>query len=194
MAYNNAIKSDDPQAIEKLTEKLQKCEENQAFMKKVNAYYRKSGTVKGCEGISDEQAAKIDEAVQNGYSWEKQPYPSYRLTNNNAEIRRLKNRIAEISQDRETGFTGWQFTGGEAVANTDANRLQLFFNEKPTDEQRATLKSNGFKWAPSVGAWQRQLNSNAIYAANRISFIAPENGKSPTDLQPKTPKKNEQER
>ena len=38
MSYkNNAISSDDPQAIEKLTEKLHKCETEQEFMKKVNA-------------------------------------------------------------------------------------------------------------------------------------------------------------
>ena len=34
MSYkNNAISSDDPQAIEKLTEKLNKCETEQEFMK-----------------------------------------------------------------------------------------------------------------------------------------------------------------
>jgi hypothetical protein len=54
MSYkNNAISSDDPKAIEKLTEKLQKCEELQTLMKKANAHYKKYGTVKGCEGISD---------------------------------------------------------------------------------------------------------------------------------------------
>lgn len=38
------------------------------------------------------------------------------------------------------------------------NRLRLYFDEKPSEEQRSKLKCNGFKWAPSVGAWQRQLN------------------------------------
>ena len=36
MSYkNNAISSDDPKAIEKLTEKLQKCEQLQTLMKKL---------------------------------------------------------------------------------------------------------------------------------------------------------------
>ena len=104
-----AIKSDDPHAIEKLTDKLEKCEKKQSFMKQVNAYYRKNGTAKGFEDISDEQAAKIDETVRTGYSFEKQPFPAYELTNNNAEIRRLKKRIEEISKNKEIGFTGWQF-------------------------------------------------------------------------------------
>ena len=44
MSYNNnAISSDDPKAIEKLTEKLHKCETEQEFMKNVNAYYKKNG-------------------------------------------------------------------------------------------------------------------------------------------------------
>lgn len=44
MSYkNNAISSDDPKAIEKLTEKLHKCEELQTLMKKANAHYKKYG-------------------------------------------------------------------------------------------------------------------------------------------------------
>ena len=195
MSYNNVvISSDDPKAIEKLTEKLEKCQEKQDLMKKVNAYYKKNGTCIGCEGLTEQQARKLDIDVQTGYSWEKQPFPSFKLTNNNSEIRRLKKRIEQLTADKETGFVGWQFEGGEAVINEEKNRLQLLFDEKPSDAERAALKSNGFKWAPSDGAWQRQLNSNAFYAANRIDFIQPDNGKKPTELQPKAPKKNEPER
>ena len=195
MSYkNNIISSDDTQAIEKLTEKLQKCEKEQDFMKKANAYYKKNGTTKGCDGISDELAAKLDARVQESYSWDKQPFPSYRITNNGAEIRRIKKRIENIEANKGTEFVGRKFNGGEAVINEDKNRLQLLFDEKPSDEQRATLKANGFRWAPSDKAWQRQLNANAFYAANRIDFIKPENGEKPTDLQPKVPKKIEPER
>ena len=69
MSYkNNITSSDDPQAIEKLTEKLQKCEKEQDFMKKVNSYYKKNGTVKGCDGVSDGRVAKLDKRVQEAYS------------------------------------------------------------------------------------------------------------------------------
>jgi hypothetical protein len=60
---------------------------------------------------------------------------------------------------------------GEKVtikANAEEMRLQLFFDGKPQEETRSILKSNGFKWAPSQGAWQRLLNSNATSALNRI--------------------------
>ena len=47
-------------------------------------------------------------------------------------------------------------------------RIQLFFEGKPEPEVRDILKSNGFRWAPSVGAWQRQLNNNGKYAVERV--------------------------
>lgn len=166
MNYHNPIKSDDPQALEKLSAKLEACQQRQEYMKSVNAYYRKHGTAQGCPGVSAAQAEKFDNAVRTGYSWETAPFPSYELSGNNAEIRRLKQRIAQLSRDREVGFVGWTFTGGEAVANAGNNRLQLLFDEKPTEEQRTVLKQNGFHWSPTEQAWQRQLNENAIYACS----------------------------
>lgn len=63
---------------------------------------------------------------------------------------------------------GWKFDGGEVVANDEANRLQIFFDGKPGDSMRDILKSRGFRWAPSVKAWQRQLNNNAMAAAKKV--------------------------
>ena len=62
--------------------------------------------------------------------------------------------------------------------------MQLIFADKPDADTRQALKSEGFKWAPSQGAWQRQLNQNAIRAAARLDFLRPEDGKSPYLLQP----------
>lgn len=69
------------------------------------------------------------------------------------------------------------------LPNRADNRLQIFFEEKPDGETRSALKSNGFRWAPSAGAWQRQLNDNAIYAAGRVACIRPLTGESPSELQ-----------
>ena len=84
----------------------------------------------------------------------------------------------------EAEFAGWTFPGGEAKVNEAENRLQLIFEDKPDADTRQALKSEGFKWAPSQGAWQRQLNQNAIRAAARLDFLRPEDGKSPYQLQP----------
>ena len=68
-------------------------------------------------------------------------------------------------------------------ANREDNRLQIYFEEKPDEKTRETLKENGFRWSPKAGAWQRQLNDNAIYAADRLSCIKPLSGKSPVEIQ-----------
>ena len=191
---NRVISSDDPNAIQKLQDKLEMCEKSQKYMKEVNAYYRKNGTCEGFPGMEAARAARLDESVRQAYSWDKQPFPSYALTNNSAEIRRLKQRIEKLTVNQEVGFVGWTFDGGEVVANSEENRLQIFFDEKPDEQKRSALKGNGFKWSPSQGAWQRQLNDNAIYAASRMEFLRPESGESPVKLQPKAPKKDAPER
>jgi len=180
--------------VEKLQAKLDKLTAMHARMKEVNAYFRKHATALGCPGLSDEAAAKLDRRVQEGYSWEKQPYPSYVLSGNTAEMRRIRQRIEEVSRTQSTEYVGWDFPGGRAEADKEDNRLRLYFDEKPSEEQRSKLKCNGFKWAPSVGAWQRQLNDNAIHAAARMDFLRPESGESPTAIQPKRPAKNAPER
>lgn len=62
--------------------------------------------------------------------------------------------------------------------------MQLFFDDKPDGKKiRDELKANGFRWSPKASAWQRQLNSNAIYAADAISSIKPLTGERVIELQ-----------
>ncbi len=184
MSYGRTKTSAEPPNADKISAELQKCVELQATMKEVNAYYRSRGTCVGAPGITEEQAKKIDEKIATSrYSWDNQPFSSYTLTNNNSQIKRLEAKLAEVSR----GFEGWEFDGGRAEANTEMNRLQLFFDEKPSESQRANLKANGFKWAPSQDAWQRQLTDNAIYAAGRMDFLKPTDGRTVREHQPKAP-------
>ena len=176
------ISADDDLAVEKLTKKLEGMESQQATMKAVNAYYRKHKTLEGCPELTAEQVEKVKASMSQDWRKDPVPFPSYLLTNNNANIRRVRQRIEELSHKAE--FVGWTFPGGEAKVNEAENRLQLIFEERPDADTRQALKSEGFKWAPSQGAWQRQLNQNAIRAAARLDFLRPEDGKSPYQLQP----------
>ena len=177
------ISADDPNAVSKLESKLAKLEQTQETMKAVNAYYRKNKTLDGCPHLSTEQIEKLKEAMSGSYRANPKPFESYQLSNNNAEIRRLKDRITALTRRKELGYVGWEFDGGRVEANTADNRLQIFFDEKPDKEIREELKGNGFRYAPSAEAWQRQLNDNAIYAADRIGCIQPLTGERPTELQ-----------
>lgn len=191
---NTAISSDDPEAITKLKDKLDKLRNKQSLMKQVNAYYRKHQTCRGCDAISPEQAAELDNSTAKAYSFETAPFPAWALSNNNAEIRRIEKRIAVLEQNQEVGFQGWEFDGGRVEANMDANRLQVFFDGIPPQDVRSALKSNGFHWARSAGAWQRQLTGNAIYAASRVRAICPSDGTDPRRLQPKAKPHKDPER
>ena len=177
------ISADDPNAVSKLESKLAKLEALQETMKAVNAYYRKNKTLDGCPHLSPEQIEKLKASMSGSYRANPKPFESYQLSNNNAEIRRLKNRITALTRRKELGYVGWEFDGGRVEANTADNRLQIFFDEKPDKEIREELKGNGFRYAPSTEAWQRQLNDNAIYAADCIKCIQPLTGERPTELQ-----------
>ncbi len=109
MMQSHVIRSDDPQAVEKLQAKLDKLIAMHARMKEINAYFRKHATSLGCPGLSDAEAAKLDRRVQEGYSWEKQPYPSYVLSGNTAEMRRLRQRIEEVSRTQSTEYGAGTF-------------------------------------------------------------------------------------
>lgn len=56
----------------------------------------------------------------------------------------------------------------QVIRNKEDVRLQLIFDGKPSEATRSTLKSNGFRWAPSCMAWQRLLNDNAEWTLKRI--------------------------
>lgn len=189
---NTAISADDPEAITKLSKKLERLKGTQTFMKTVNAYYRKHQTAHGCEGVDAKMAAAIDDKMASACDWETAPFASYQLSNLNQEIHRLEKRINQLTQAKEEGFQGWEFDGGKVVANSEKNRLQIFFDSIPPEEVRSDLKGHGFRWARSEGAWQRQLSQNALYSCRHIKAIQPLDGSSPVKIQPR--KKNSPQR
>ena len=176
------ISADDPQAVQKLEKKLAGLEKAQETMKAVNAYYRKHKTLDGCPHLSAESIEKMKADMASQWHIEDKPYPTWALSNNSAEIRRVKERIKSLSQQREIGYVGWEFEGGKVEANAEANRLQILFEEKPDAATREELKSNGFRWSPKAEAWQRQLTDNAYRSADYIKAILPLSGEKPSEL------------
>lgn len=168
------ISSDDPDAVAKLKAKLEALERDQELMKAANAAIRMKDTKKGDTklaelGYTEEEIVKLRAPDFCG----RIGYPAYRLQNNNANIRRIRQRIAELEKKKENPAEGWEFDGGKVVVNQGVNRLQIIFDDRPDADLRSELKGEGFRWAPSQGAWQRQLTDNAMRAARRIKAIAP---------------------
>ena len=123
-------------------------------------YYAEKAQSYGSHGISADDAnaiAKLAKKYQSGVT--------------SAEKRRIIDRVIDIhtrsTETRETPDTS--DLGFQVERNKDINRLQLKFDGKPDEKTRSILKSNGFRWSPREGAWQRQLNGNAEYSLKRIS-------------------------
>jgi hypothetical protein len=175
MSGRGGISSDDVNAIAKLETKLDGLVQNQEFMKTVNKHYRKHKTLDGCPLLSEDVKLKIEAAMSRDWRGsDAVPYARWALTNNNANISRVRERIAELIKKAESPAPdGWDFDGGRVVMNKDENRIQILFDAKPGEALRSELKSRGFRWAPSQGAWQRQLNDNGLYALKQIKAVQP---------------------
>lgn len=168
---NTAISSDDPNALDKLQEKLDNLKGLQELMKDANKIIRhkkhapaeKVGQLVEM-GLTEERATKLMNAGNFGGPG----FPSFRITNNGANIRRIEERVKHLQRMQAIPPSDEIINGVRMVVNQEDNRIQLFFPGKPADEIRTKLKSNGFRWAPSVGAWMRHLSNNAIYYAKQI--------------------------
>ncbi len=164
-----AILSDDPQAIEKLQEKLAKMETDRDFMKSVNKDFKQAkGDASKMKIIPEQQRQQLIDKIEKAYSWEKQPYPSWKLTNLGANIRTVKKRIEQLVKSSGDETTTKMVNGVEVIDNVELNRLQLFFDGKPELKIRTSLKANGFKWAPSLECWQHHRSTQANYAADNV--------------------------
>jgi hypothetical protein len=173
-ASNHAIFSDDPEAVVKLKEKIAGLEKLQEIMKAANKIInRKSGTVEEkiveliAAGFSEKIATELFKPDFCGRTG----FPGFELTNNNANIRRLKERLAHLQKQETQETTEKEINGIRIVDNVEDNRLQIFFPSKPSEEIRGKLKSWGFRWSPMVGAWQRHRSNAATYAAKQIIAV-----------------------
>ena len=169
---NKVIAGDDALAIEKLEAKIADLEESQKLMKDINAYYRKNKTLDGCDLLSEDEIAKVKSNMQY-HSWYDVPFAPFTLSNNNANIKRLKERLEEIKrlkeraeQTEESKYI--QIDGLQVVEDATDMRIRIIFDDIPDADTRDLLKSNGFKWSPKNSAWQRQLTNNGIYATKKV--------------------------
>ena len=121
----------------------------------------------------DEKIAKL-EAERKAIK--AREHESWELTNIGANIRRLKLRRESLADMKASGKTERVVNGVKVIENPDIARIQLVFDGKPSDDVREALKINGFRWAPSEGAWQRNLNANGKYAAEVVlNYISEHN-------------------
>lgn len=169
--HNRAIYAEDDDAVENLTERVAALESLRERMKAANRIIK---------NLKQTQEEKIEALCRLGFERRNAEelfvpncfgqigFADFTIRNNGANIRRLKKRLESVSRLKSTPTK--EYTIGEVriVENTEANRLQVFFPEKPSEEVRKELKSNGFRWASIAVCWQSYLNECQKYRIERI--------------------------
>lgn len=174
------VSSDDPQAITKLEGQLASLQANQRQMLAINKAWKKAGSPAPDDLVGWQKVADAPDVMMNVNDLARvrellarklvvRPFPSYSLSNNSANMRRIEQRIEILKRNanRETKVEELQGVV-KIVQNAEANRVQLIFPGKPDADVRTKLKRSGFRWSPSEGAWQRHLNNAGIWAAQQI--------------------------
>ncbi len=170
---NRAVSSDDPNAVEKLREKLAKLNAGRELMKAANAAIRKNPAKVDVTAALVKlgiPARKVDEVLQPDFAG-RVGFPAYALSNTSSEMRRIEGRIKEL-EAKATAAPREEVAGDIRILEAD-NRVRLVFPGKPPEPTRKALKSAGFRWSPTANAWQRHASHGAWYAARQIAASAP---------------------
>jgi hypothetical protein len=160
-----AVSSDDPDAIAKLRAKVADLDRDRARMVAANKAVRSKAPREALAtlGFSEtmiERALTPDFAGRLGF-------PDYALRNAASEAARVRKRIADLEARATRGAPEPIVLPGVRVEEAE-NRVRILCDTKPDDTVRTALKHAGFRWSPSVGAWQRHASNGAWYEAKRI--------------------------
>lgn len=161
----------DPHAREILNDQLQRLQNDLNTGKAMNAYYRKHKTLQGFSGMSNEAATKIDKVIKAPPPFAQTPMPDFELASIRSKIERAQARLTALDKlqaAKANPDPAEEHDGFRTVRNAKQNRLQIIFDGKADEATRALLKNHGFRWAPSQGAWQRQLTPNAECAVKQL--------------------------
>ena len=152
------VSSDDPDAVVKLVEKLQQLEQKQQLYKSINKALKKADKHRQRRGAEELWGSAT------------RPLPSSRLPTTPAgsgipsyqfSATTTRTCAGSASGSRRCRATAHDVTNTEKhgdieiVDNVEENRVQIFFPGKPDRDTRQQLKSYGFRWSPTAGAWQR---------------------------------------
>lgn len=172
-------KRNGPTELEKAVNDLAACKKNHETMKAANAIIRKAKGSDTC--IPDLIALGIKEIdahqlLHPKFDYYGKGYQTFYLTNNNANIKRLEERVKmlqskeQMKEKIEAGAATPEITINGAIIRQDFadDRLKIIFDGKPAQNVINALKSSGFRWSPFLKCWCRKLTNDAGHAAKRI--------------------------
>lgn len=175
------IMAGDADAVERLQAELTKLERYHAQVKAANVIIRREYRAgDGPSSTWQDRCALILQAEGFTYGRARNALEpdyagrygiqGYILTNNGANIRRIKARIAQLETAKTAPVETRETESGITLEDDPpANRVRLFFPGKPAEDIRARLKKAGFRWTPSAGCWQAYRNTWSMQTAKQIA-------------------------
>lgn len=169
------IRGDEENALERLESKIEYMKYWHQVMVEANKYYKKNKTMDGFLGAEPDEIERIKkdlEDIQRVGMYDT-PYPSYALTNDNQNIKRIEGRIAELKRLKAEGGSSDALSEANDIyklwVDKEDMRIRISFEiGKPDQEIIDMLRGKAFKWSRTNNAWQRQLTDNAIYATKQL--------------------------
>jgi len=166
---NEAIYTDDPQAVEKLGDKLEMLLELQATYKAINAAHAKFLKNPASLDKSDltEAQKNLVRTWQPAYSFEKHPIQPYKLSNLSAQIRTAKKRAEQVEKQQAIPDKDEEVNGARVEWRAGENRIRVYFGKRVDLDTFKALKRHGFRVLRSEG----EGAFSAYYNRNAADFI-----------------------
>ncbi len=167
------IMAGDSDATTRLRAELADEQARREWMKKINAAHRAGGWP-AVEALPGVPASMVKGGKRTVEAWGGRgaPFMQATLTNCGARIRRIEARLKVV--ERAQAQPSVEAEGPSGIRLEDdppANRVRLYFPGKPDAAIRDRLKGRGFRWAPSVGAWQAYRNHGSLTLAREIAGV-----------------------
>lgn len=177
-ADKEAVRTGDAEAVDQLKKKIAKAEAWQQFMKDANKIIRNDKLTEDekvdllIDLDDDLTEVTIRKLINDKPYARAQPgFEAYQLSNNNANIRRMKEQLAKAEKLASQVTTETVIGAVRIVNNVEDDRLELYFPTRTSKELYANLKSHGFRYTPSKsvpsgeGCFQAFRGANADYWA-----------------------------
>lgn len=161
---NDAIYSDNPQAVNLLTDKVAELKAEQAEMKRINAALRRGADFDALP-MSEAHRAELllIERVQAYYQPRTKGFPPYKLTGINAKIKAAKQRAAVVEKKQSIPDKDEEIDGIKIEWRASENRIRLDYGKRVSLETYKLLKQHGFKAMKEEGVFSAYYNNNAGY-------------------------------
>ena len=161
---NNTIYSDNPQAVDLLSDKVKELEAEQSEMKRINAALRKGADFDTLPMSDNHRKELLDvDKYQGYYQPRTKGFPPYMLTSVNTRLKTAKQRAEIVGKKQATPDKDEEINGVKIEWRASENRIRLDYGRRVSLETYNLLKQHGFRAMKEEGVFSAYYNNNAGY-------------------------------